>query len=197
MTGEQTNDERAEWLVWSVKHRTWWAANGHGYTPDVWDAGRYTKAAADEAATRGGCPRSGQVPDAVVVPAPETIRAEFTPEQIRAVPALMRELVTSAVSTTMRAVAEVAAEAARAAPDRPCVGDVVRVPRGADAVCTTAYGIRVETISDYGLSGPKLRKDGTPFRSRSVDNEGGYITRTVPWEIIPQCDVVRAEPVNA
>lgn len=29
-------------LIWSWEHRAWWRENGHGYTPDVDDAGEYS-----------------------------------------------------------------------------------------------------------------------------------------------------------
>ena len=34
------------YLIWSWKHRAWWAPNGAGYTKDIMEAGRYTQDAA-------------------------------------------------------------------------------------------------------------------------------------------------------
>jgi len=30
-----------KWLIWSIEHRSWWAPNRIGYTPDVVFAGLY------------------------------------------------------------------------------------------------------------------------------------------------------------
>lgn len=31
-----------KWLIWSIEHRAWWAANSWGYTVDIASAGRYS-----------------------------------------------------------------------------------------------------------------------------------------------------------
>ncbi len=188
------SDEAKIWLVWSVKHRTWWKENRSGYTPDVWWAGRYTRREAEDAARTAGTPLAGELPHAVALLAPEAGQVSFTPDEIRAVPGMMRERIGTAVKNAMRGHADKVAEAAKAADDRPKAGDIVRVPAGVDRVITTAYGVRVEHITDSGVSGPKVRKDGTPIPSRSVLTDGEFITRLVPWEIIPQCTIERAEP---
>ena len=37
-----------EWLIWSIEHQGWWAANRCGYTRKVQDAGVYSRDAALE-----------------------------------------------------------------------------------------------------------------------------------------------------
>lgn len=73
------------YLVWSNQHAMWWRANWRGYTPVIEEAGRYTRAEADDIVKKATC--SGKLKhhradpvsgieyvsyDEVMVPAPET-----------------------------------------------------------------------------------------------------------------------------
>lgn len=71
------------------------------------------------------------------------------------------------------------------------IGDIVEVPAGADDVCTTRYRIQVDSVSASFVSGPRLRADGTPMRSRSVESTDGLMHRDVPRELLPRCIVHR------
>ena len=37
-----------EWLIWSIEHQAWWAADSCGYTRNLQQAGRYSRDAALE-----------------------------------------------------------------------------------------------------------------------------------------------------
>lgn len=37
-----SDNQKPEWLVWSVEHQSWWRPGERGYTPNLHDAGRYT-----------------------------------------------------------------------------------------------------------------------------------------------------------
>jgi|ERR1043165_52115 hypothetical protein len=77
------------------------------------------------------------------------------------------------------------------------IGDLVHVPRGVDVVCETGYRIRVARLSSFGPDGPRIKANGEPMVSRSVLNEGGFVERAIPWELIPQCTVTKPEPAAA
>jgi hypothetical protein len=73
------------------------------------------------------------------------------------------------------------------------VGDLVDIPAGADEVCTTRYRVRVAEIGTYGISGPRIRADGTPMVSRSIESKDGFVNRVVPWEVVLKSTITRAE----
>lgn len=78
------------------------------------------------------------------------------------------------------------------------LGDVVYVPRGADAVVTTPHRVLVEEINSYAVSGPRIKVDGTPVMSRSsiTADERGYLTGVVIWETVAKSTILRGgEPV--
>lgn len=49
------------WVIWSHEHRAWWGPKQRGYTEDLREAGRYTKAEAAEI-TLGTLPYGIEVP---------------------------------------------------------------------------------------------------------------------------------------
>lgn len=83
------------YLVWSNDARSWWRANGTGYTHDVWSAGRYDAAEALKACGMRTWSQ-GVSPPEVMVLAPEDGRDTFTVDDIREVPALMRSRIDEA-----------------------------------------------------------------------------------------------------
>lgn len=72
-------------------------------------------------------------------------------------------------------------------------GDVVHVPRGADAVVTTPHRVLVEKISSYAISGPRIKADGTPIMSRSsiTADERGRLPGVVIWETVAKSTILR------
>jgi hypothetical protein len=40
--------EDAEFAIFSIEHRAWWRQNEWGYTPNLWEAGRFTVRRATE-----------------------------------------------------------------------------------------------------------------------------------------------------
>jgi hypothetical protein len=91
--------EKAEWLIWSSHHSSWWGPDGYGYTQDVWRAGRYTRTATKPHLHRGGWPRpdqQNQPPPEVVVLAPEAGQETLTPEFLATVRGLMRDRIVEA-----------------------------------------------------------------------------------------------------
>lgn len=71
------------------------------------------------------------------------------------------------------------------------VGDIVDVPADADVVCTTRHRVEVAEIGGYGVTGPRVKADGTRMISRSVLSEDGFVTRTVPWDVVSRATVLR------
>ncbi len=90
------------YLVWSNKQHAWWGPDGHDYRHDVWEAGRYS-----EAAARHACGlrtwEPNKLPPEVAVLAPESGRESLTPDQIRAVPDIMRQRIKEATEVAMQA----------------------------------------------------------------------------------------------
>ena len=72
-------------------------------------------------------------------------------------------------------------------------GDVVHVPAGADTCITTGHRILVEKISSYGVSGPRIKADGTPIRSRSVTfaRPDGNLEGVAEWALVKKSTVYR------
>lgn len=106
---EVATDTVKTWLVWSNEHRCWWGPKFSGYTGDVWQAGRYTRAQAVEACGRRSW-APGQPPPEVMVAAPEDGCSDaFAVEEFRRVGRWMELRVEGA---TRRAVAERAAREA-------------------------------------------------------------------------------------
>jgi hypothetical protein len=63
-----------EWLVWNTQEGCWWRADECGYTRDIFQAGRYTRADAERCCVkRSQIP--GQPPTEVAVLAPEAVAA--------------------------------------------------------------------------------------------------------------------------
>lgn len=54
-----------DWLVWSNEHQSYWRANSCGYTTDILQAGRYTKAQADDICAHARSHVKGQPPPEV------------------------------------------------------------------------------------------------------------------------------------
>lgn len=106
---EVAADTVKTWLVWSNDARTWWGANGSGYTGDVWDAGRYTREQALEVCGRRTWEADKQPPE-VMVAAPEDGHSEFTVEQQRLIGRWMKYRIEDA---TRRATVERKAVGAR------------------------------------------------------------------------------------
>lgn len=40
-----------QYVIWSFEHRRWWRPDSEGYTPDLREAGRYSKAEAGDIVT--------------------------------------------------------------------------------------------------------------------------------------------------
>lgn len=89
-------------LVWSNEHHCWWGPNKSGYTDDVWQAGRYQQAAAQDVC-RTRTWQQGRTPPEVMVLAPENnIVDGFTPADLAVIPALMRRRIGEATQTALR-----------------------------------------------------------------------------------------------
>jgi hypothetical protein len=86
---------------WSNRNRAWWRSNRAGYTPDVWQAGRYTRAQADAEARVDDFE---DPPPNVAVLAPEAGRdGLFTVSEIAAMGAVMRDRVEAATRAAVGA----------------------------------------------------------------------------------------------
>lgn len=88
------------YLVWSNDAGSWWGPNGHAYTGDLWSAGRYTR---DEA-VKACAMRTwslGAPPPEVMVLAPEDGRPQFTVDDLRALPIVMRARVDAATAAAI------------------------------------------------------------------------------------------------
>lgn len=89
------------YLIWSNKQNAWWGPNGGNYTPDIWEAGRFTLEDAEQRCNiRTWEP--GKVPPEVAVAAPETYLTLDTYEEIEAVPAFVRGVVEEITACAMR-----------------------------------------------------------------------------------------------
>lgn len=102
-TSDSDSAEKAEWLVWSHYHHSWWGPDMHGYTNDLWKAGRYTESVAKRRClTRGGWPNHGQEktpPPEVLVLAPESGHEFFTAAELATIQAVMRQRIDDATAT--------------------------------------------------------------------------------------------------
>lgn len=94
--------------MWSNKQNAWWGPNGHSYRHDVWAAGRYDLAGANDACGRRTWEK-GKPPPEVAVLAPEADQPTFTPDEIRDMDAVMAKRVRKATRAAMRARTEEAA----------------------------------------------------------------------------------------
>lgn len=107
------------YLVWSHKQRAWWGPEGHGYRYDVWEAGRYSRAAAVHACgLRTWEPNT--VPPEVAVLAPESGRRLLSVAEIRATTDVMAHRISATTDAALKTRAAPAAggEAARVAPPK-------------------------------------------------------------------------------
>lgn len=66
----KTETHTADWLVYSREHNAWWRANRSGYTNDIAQAGRYSKAEAEGCCNKRDEQQDGS-PSEVAVIAPE------------------------------------------------------------------------------------------------------------------------------
>lgn len=82
-------------------------------------------------------------------------------------------------------------EAAVAARPEVQVGDIVYVPAGADTVCTIAHRIRADHITNIGVSGPRVKANGTLMVSRSVINQTGYVQGVAGWPVVAKSTIIR------
>ncbi len=64
------------YLVWSNEHGCWWRPNSCGYTTDRAQAGRYTKAEADDICRHARSHTEGEPPPEVAYPEEDVISAE-------------------------------------------------------------------------------------------------------------------------
>lgn len=74
------------------------------------------------------------------------------------------------------------------------VGDVVHVPAGADSTVTTSHRVAVEEVTEhFGPSGHRVKADGTPMVSRSVEGgtKDGYVWGGVRWETLLKSTIYR------
>ncbi|MER7280505.1 hypothetical protein ABT369_39310 [Dactylosporangium sp. NPDC000244] len=87
-------------LLWSNRWNSWWGPNRSGYTSDVWQAGRYTRA---EAVAEARCDAHENPPPIVAVLAPEAGMDHFTATQLAGVSEAMRLRVTEATAAVVAA----------------------------------------------------------------------------------------------
>lgn len=88
------------YLVWSNDAGTWWGPNGRAYTGDIWSAGRYTRDEAEKACAMRTW-SLGAPPPEVMVLAPENDRPQFTVDDLRALPIVMRARVDAATAAAI------------------------------------------------------------------------------------------------
>lgn len=89
------------YLIWSNRWQSWWRPNRAGYTPDVWQAGRYTRA---EAVAEARVDDFETPPPNVAVLAPEAGQdGRFTVEEIAAMGAVMWDRVEAATRAVVEA----------------------------------------------------------------------------------------------
>ena len=73
-------------------------------------------------------------------------------------------------------------------------GDVIHVPAGADRTVTTSHRVAVEEVTEhFGPSGHRVKADGKPMISRSVDGgtKDGYVWAGVRWETLLKSTIYR------
>ena len=60
---------KADQLIWSNEHQSWWAPNSRGYTCDPRKAGRYTKSEARDIVIGAGFGYNNMIPNEIMVAA--------------------------------------------------------------------------------------------------------------------------------
>lgn len=61
------NMEKRAWLIWSVEHGAWWAAEHKGYVIDRKSAGRYTYAEALRIVSNANLHHDADVPNEAMI----------------------------------------------------------------------------------------------------------------------------------
>lgn len=64
-------DRTTPYLIWSHEHRGWWRGNRTGYSANLWDAGLYDAAEAQEICEQASIGWHAGLPPEVIVPLPE------------------------------------------------------------------------------------------------------------------------------
>ena len=91
--------------------------------------------------------------------------------------------------------AVLAAQRTKIAPVRDVVrkGDLVFVPKGADRMYDINRRFRVDDMTSYGVSGSRIKTDGTPMKSTSstAADEHGNVSAIVTWNELLKCTITR------
>lgn len=82
-----------------------------------------------------------------------------------------------------------------AMPPKVKVGDIVDIPKGADPICTIHYRIEVASLNWYGVSGPRIKADGSRMVSRSSisADENGFYVGVASWDVVARSTIIPAE----